>query len=68
MDIPPAFVEGVMREKGEAWLASVPDQLGGFCRLWGLQLEGPPWHGYLGLAFPVLRAGVPAVLKLTRVD
>lgn len=68
VEFPPAFVEGVLREKGEAWLAAVPGQLAHYAGLWGLQSAGPPWHGYLGLAFPMVRDGVPVVLKLTRVD
>lgn len=68
MEFPAAFVESVVREKGEAWLAGVPGQLACYGDLWGLQADGPPWHGYLGLAFPMLRDEVPVVLKLTRVD
>ncbi len=68
MEFPQAFVDGVIRERCEAWLASVPEQLAHYSRLWGLQAEGPPWHGYLGLAFPMIRHGVAVVLKLTRVD
>ena len=68
VEIPEAFIDCVMAENGAAWLASLPAQLGHFCRIWKLTPDGPPRHGYLGLAFPVLRAGVPLVLKLTRVD
>lgn len=68
MEIPQAFLDGVRREKAEAWLATVADQLAHYGRIWGLERDGPPWHGYLGLAFPVRRGGIPLVLKLTRVD
>ncbi|MBX3166592.1 MAG: aminoglycoside phosphotransferase [Candidatus Eremiobacteraeota bacterium] len=68
MRLPQAFVDGVLRENGQAWLATVPEQLYHYCHVWGLKLDGPPRHGYLGLAFPVRRAGGPAVLKLTRIN
>ncbi len=68
MEIPQAFREGVLREQGADWLAALPDQFAYWCRAWSLEVEGPPWHGYLGLAFPVRSPRGPAVLKLTRVD
>ncbi|MBN9420348.1 hypothetical protein ABS71_12865 [bacterium SCN 62-11] len=65
MEIPQAFLENV---RDEAWLASLPSQLEHWCTNWGLQVEGPPWHGFLGLVFPVSSPAGPAALKLTRVD
>ena len=57
MEIPQAFREGVLREQGADWLAALPDQFAYWCRAWSLEVEGPPWHGYLGLAFPVRSPG-----------
>ena len=68
MEIPKAFREGVLREGGADWLAALPAQFAHWCQAWRLEVEGPPWHGYLGLAFPVRSPQGPAVLKLTRVD
>lgn len=65
------FSQGVRRERGAAadpWLAQLPRRLDDFCQQWQLQKDGFPWHGYLGLVFPVLWRGQKAALKLTWVD
>nr|WP_239155550.1 aminoglycoside phosphotransferase family protein [Amycolatopsis sp. FDAARGOS 1241] len=47
------------------WLAAVPGLADRFAHEWDLTLEGPAWHGLVGVAQPVRRAdGTPAVLKL----
>ena len=65
MEIPHAFLENV---RDQDWLAALPSQLAKWCSIWGLEVEGPPWHGFLGLVFPVSSPNGPAALKLTRVD
>ncbi|MBS2033791.1 aminoglycoside phosphotransferase [bacterium] len=50
------------------WLENLPSQVQSFCRLWQLELEDQPWHGYLGLVWPVRRGPQPLALKLTWVD
>jgi streptomycin 6-kinase len=69
--IPEAFAAGVIQEhgpEGRDWLAALPAKFEHYCELWGLQAQGEPWHGYLGLVFPVGRGSERAALKLTWLD
>lgn len=71
MEIPAAFAQGVCQERGPqglAWLQQLPLRFEHYCRLWHLQPEGQPWHGFLGLVLPVRRQTEPLALKVTWVD
>lgn len=47
------------------WLAILPRLADGYARRWSLTPDGTPRFGFVGVAWPVLRAdGTPAVLKI----
>ncbi|MCP2266033.1 aminoglycoside phosphotransferase family protein [Promicromonospora thailandica] len=48
----------------QAWLDTLPRQVGAWCARWGLTVDGPPRHGSNALVVPVRRDGVPAALRL----
>jgi streptomycin 6-kinase len=55
--------------RGQAWIASIPDQGAGYLRRWDLTLDGPCMHGLASVVQPVRRNdGTPAVLKLPLID
>src|SRR4051794_8110557 len=51
-------------EDGRRWLDRVPELVAERCRLWGLELDGAPWHGSNALVLPVRRARVPLALRM----
>ena len=72
MELPLAFCEGVRMERGweaDAWLQALPGRVERACEEWGLERDlGLPWHGHVGVVFPVLRAGRRLALKVSWVD
>ncbi|WP_230425330.1 aminoglycoside phosphotransferase family protein [Prauserella cavernicola] len=69
--IPPAFAAQLVAAEGEPgrrWLARLPGLVRRYCLRWGLEPDGDPMHGYVGLVLPVRRGGEAAVLKLTWLD
>ncbi|WP_235716239.1 aminoglycoside phosphotransferase family protein [Amycolatopsis sp. ATCC 39116] len=71
MRIPGEFSRRLIDNEGDVvrpWLAALPELADWCCRQWGLVIEGPPWHGYTALVFPVRRDGEPLVLKLAWQD
>lgn len=70
---PPAkFAEAIRAaepERGEQWLALLPELVAGFTERWALSLDGPVYFGFCALVFPAHRAdGEPAALKVGRMD
>jgi len=71
VSIPSTFASGVIAERGDAgllWLEALPDRIEDWCTRWSLIIDGPPWHGYLGLVLPVRRGDELCALKVTWVD
>ncbi|MGW4591170.1 aminoglycoside phosphotransferase family protein [Amycolatopsis thermoflava] len=71
MQVPGEFSQRLIDNEGDVvrpWLAALPELADWCCRRWGLVIEGPPWHGYTALVFPVRRDGEPLVLKLAWQD
>jgi streptomycin 6-kinase len=69
--LPPAWRGDVVREHGDAglaWVGSVPGTIAELRERWRLSLDGPPWHGWLGLVLPVQRDGEALALKLAWPD
>jgi len=52
-------------ESGAHWLTRLPRLVAELGRRWELTIDGPSRHGRCALVVPVLRAGDPAVLKVT---
>lgn len=71
IEVPPAFAESTVAREGapgRRWVEGLPrlvEELRGF---WGLELDGPPTHGYVGLVVPVRRGEEPLVLKVSWID
>jgi len=66
--VPEAFAVPTMAREGEAghqWIAALPDLIAALCAEWGLVVDGPAMHGYLGLVIPVQRGAEPCVLKVS---
>lgn len=51
-------------QDGYDWLDSLPVRAEQQCRVWDLQLDGPPVHGSNALVLPVRRHGEPLALRL----
>lgn len=69
--MPEQFVADTLAREGDwarAWLESLPALIDALCARWGLDLDGSPMHGYLGLVVPVLRASDQCVLKVSWVS
>jgi streptomycin 6-kinase len=69
--IPEAFATATITREGEAgrkWLAALPRLVERLCAQWGLVVDGPVMHGYLGLVVPVQRGDEACVLKVSWVD
>jgi streptomycin 6-kinase len=52
-------------EPGRRWLAELPHLVESLCAQWGLVVDGPVMHGYLGLVVPVQRGDEACVLKVS---
>lgn len=66
--VPEAFAKSTIAREGEAgrrWLADLPRLVTELCQRWGLMLDGPAMHGYLGVVVPVRRGAEPCVLKVS---
>jgi streptomycin 6-kinase len=67
--VPERLAERFARDEGaagRAWVAELPNLVQRYCRAWSLRPDGPPMHGFVALALPVLRADdTPAVLKIS---
>lgn len=69
--IPLAFRELVQGRPGEpeisgdAWLAQLPHLAADCADQWGLQADGPVWHGVCAVVIPCHRGGEGAVLKIS---
>ncbi|NUP49335.1 MAG: kinase [Catenulispora sp.] len=72
MEIPAHFAETTIESKGEPgrlWLAGLPAVIGSCVEQWDLALDGPVWHGYMGVALPCHTADDQAVvLKVSWID
>ncbi|MCL4859590.1 MAG: hypothetical protein KJZ93_09300 [Caldilineaceae bacterium] len=69
--VPTAFAAATVKRAGEAgrrWIAELPEMVGGLCRHWNLEVDGPSMHGYLGLVIPVRRKDEACVLKVSLGD
>jgi streptomycin 6-kinase len=69
--VPEAFAAAALTRAGEAgraWVHSLPRLVQSLCARWGLAVDGPPMHGYLGLVVPVRRAGEACALKVSWID
>lgn len=69
--IPEAFAKSTIAREGEAgrqWLADLPPLVDALCQRWGLTLDGPVLHGYLGVVVPVRRGAEACVLKVSWPD
>jgi streptomycin 6-kinase len=66
--VPQAFVISTVEREGDAgrkWIDALPNLVNALCRQWGLVVDGPAMHGYLGLVVPVRRGAEPCVLKIS---
>jgi streptomycin 6-kinase len=72
VEIPARFVATTLESRGEAarsWLAELPGIIEDCVDLWALTLDGPVWHGFMGVALPArLVGGESVVLKVSWVD
>jgi streptomycin 6-kinase len=69
--VPEDFAESTVAREGPAgreWIDALPRTVEALCRRWGLAVDGPPMHGYLGLVVPVRRRDDRAVLKVSWID
>jgi streptomycin 6-kinase len=64
----PAALADTQRAEGGAWVRDLPGLVERMLDQWSLRLDGPVTHGMAGLVLPVVRDGVPAVLKLQPVS
>jgi streptomycin 6-kinase len=67
IEIPPALAN-TQRAEGGAWVRGLPALVDRMLEQWSLRLDGPVTHGMAGLVLPVVRDGVPSVLKLQPVE
>ncbi|MBB4904486.1 aminoglycoside phosphotransferase family protein [Actinophytocola algeriensis] len=67
IEIPPALAD-TQRAEGGAWVRDLPALVDRMVGQWSLRFDGPVAHGMAGLVLPVVRDGVPAVLKLQPVE
>lgn len=68
ISVPEQFAADTLAREGDGarvWLKSLPLLVGALCSQWGLHVDGPPMHGYLGLVIPVLQANDRYVLKVS---
>jgi streptomycin 6-kinase len=71
ISIPAEFATWIRNTRGEAgksWLNSLPARIDFLRATWKFEIDGPVWHGGIGIAFPVTRDGQPLVLKLAVPD
>jgi streptomycin 6-kinase len=69
--VPSEFAATTIAREGDAgrtWIAALPRLVADLCERWGLVIDGPPLHGYLGIVAPVLRGKERAVLKVSWAD
>jgi streptomycin 6-kinase len=68
IEIPDEFAAWTVAREGLAgriWIDSLPEMVARYVVRWSLTVEGPIWHGYMGIVLPVRRAdGGRAVLKV----
>ncbi|WP_130342430.1 aminoglycoside phosphotransferase family protein [Herbihabitans rhizosphaerae] len=50
---------------GADWIRTLPSLVDECVERWGLEIDGPPRHGYVALVLPVRRDGEPAMLKIS---
>jgi streptomycin 6-kinase len=67
IEVPPALAD-TQRAEGGAWVRGLPTLVDRMLEQWSLRLDGPVTHGMAGLVLPVVRDGVPSVLKLQPVE
>jgi streptomycin 6-kinase len=63
-----AWIRNTRGDAGESWLDSLAERIGFLQDEWKFEIDGPVWHGGMGVAFPVTREGQPLVLKLSVPD
>ena len=72
IDVPNEFARRIVAREGAAgrrWIEDLPRLVDGCLERWRLTAEGPPRHGFVGVAVPVRRAdGSPAMLKVGWLD
>jgi streptomycin 6-kinase len=71
IELPIEFSTWIRNTRGGAgalWLDSLPDRIDLLRDLWRIEPDGPPWHGGMGIALPVVRDGQQLVLKLSVPD
>ena len=69
--VPEEFAQNTIVREGEAgrrWIAALPGRVAALCTRWGLAVDGPVLHGYLGLAVPVRRGDEACVLKVSWIE
>ncbi|MEM7537651.1 MAG: aminoglycoside phosphotransferase family protein [Chloroflexota bacterium] len=69
--IPEEFVTSTITREGETgrqWLDDLPQMVADLCSTWGLTIDGPVMHGYVGIVVPVLQGTLPCVLKVSWID
>jgi streptomycin 6-kinase len=69
--IPQNFAAATVTREGEAgrkWIDELPHLVETLCAQWGLVVDGPVMHGYLGLVVPVQRGDASCVLKVSWID
>lgn len=69
--IPPSFAAGIVTQAGDAgraWIERLPALVASLCERWGLDVDGTPMHGYLGLVVPVTRGAEPCALKVSWIE
>ncbi|HUS15417.1 MAG TPA: aminoglycoside phosphotransferase family protein, partial [Chloroflexia bacterium] len=66
--VPEPFAAATVAREGKAgeqWIAALPHLVQGLGVQWGLVVDGPAMHGYLGLVVPVRRGDEPCVVKIS---
>ncbi|WP_034264022.1 aminoglycoside phosphotransferase family protein [Actinospica robiniae] len=68
IEVPEVFVRSTIEregERGERWLAALPEIVATLFERWGCRADGPVMHGEIGVIVPVLRDQGPAVIKVS---
>ena len=69
--VPEDFAESTVAREGAAgreWIDALPQTVDALCKRWGLAVDGPPMHGYLGLVVPVRRGRELCALKVSWIN
>jgi len=69
--VPEDFAESTVAREGLAgrvWIDALPQTIESICKRWGLEVDGSPMHGYLGLVVPVRRGRQACALKVSWIN